>query len=141
MKKSRDLSPRLRVRRCRRRASVLLLPLLAAAAVFVPVRVDEVAFQRDPQTNHVWRTTAGWSAYLLLPRYLGRDRSPFPGQDSYPVRYALRRAFAVKETRARLDWPVVLAEAAGLLLLAVFDWLIFCRRRRRGGFVSLSAPR
>jgi hypothetical protein len=140
MKKNRDLSPRLQIRRCRRRASALLLPLLAAAAAFVPVRLDEIVFQRDPQTNHVWRTTAGWRSYLLLPRYLSRDRSPFPALDSYPVRYALRRAFAVKEIRASLDWPLVLVEAAGLVLLAVFDWLVFCRRRRRGGFVSMTSP-
>ncbi len=140
MNRKPELSPRLQVRRCRRRASLLLFPLLAAAFALVPVRVDEVGFQRDPQTNHVWRTTAGWSAYLFLPRFLGRDRSPFPAEDSYPVRYALRRSQAVKEMRVRLDWPVVLAESVGLALLAVFDWLVFCPRRRRSGFVSMPSP-
>lgn len=141
MTKTSDLSPERQVRRCRRRASVLLAVLLAAGVAFVPVRVDELVFQRDPQTNHVWKTTARWRAYLSLPRYLERDRSPFPSQDAYRVRYALRRSQAVEETRARLDLPLVLGEAAGLILLAIFDWVVFCRRRRRGGFVSLPSPR
>lgn len=138
MIRTRDLSPRLQARRCRRRTSVLLLLLLAAVVAVVPVRIHEIMYQRDPQTNYVWKTTAEKTGYMPLQRFLARDRSPFPAEGSYQVRYALWRIQAVKEARARLNLLPVLAELALLGFLAVYDWIVFCRRRRRR-FVSLSS--
>jgi hypothetical protein len=138
MIRTRDLSPRLQVRRCRRRTSFLLLLLLAAIVAVVPVRIREIMYQRDPQTNYVWKTTAERTGYMPLQRFLARDRSPFPAEDSYPVRYALWRIQAVKEARARLNVLLIAAELGLLIALTVYDWIVFCRRRRRR-FVSLSS--
>ncbi|MDD8025606.1 MAG: hypothetical protein PHI34_03755 [Acidobacteriota bacterium] len=141
MKKNLDLNSKLSVRRCRRRASGLLLILLAAGLVFVPVRNDEIIYQRDPQTNHVWKTTSRRNAYMNLPAFLKRDRTPFPTESSYQVRYSLWRMQAANETRARINFPLALGELGLLIGLAVYDWFFFCRRRRKRPFASLSSPR
>ena len=119
------------IRRCRRRAGVGLILLAAAAAFVVPTRTSELLFQRDPQTNHVWKTTTKWSGYMPLPGFLKRDRSPLPAEDSSAVRYALRRSIAVRETRIHLNAPIAAVEAGILALLAFFDLAFYCPRRRR----------
>lgn len=118
------------VRRCRMRAAGLLLLLAAAAAFAVPTRTSELLFQRDPRTNLVWKTTRVERGITPLPRFLGRDRSAFPEENSYAVRYALRRSLAVKEVRVRLNVPVAATEVGILILLAVFDLGFYCPRRR-----------
>lgn len=126
------LSPETRraVRRCRKRAGGLLLLLAAAAAFAVPTLTRELVFQRDPRTNLVWKTTRVEKGITILPRFLGRDRSAFPEEGSYAVRYALRRSLAVREVRVRLNAPVAAAEAGILAILAVFDLFFYCPRRR-----------
>ncbi len=125
-----DPNRRRSVLRCRRNAAALLVLLAAAAALAVPIRSREVVFQRDPQTNLVWRTTSAWGGYMFLPEFLKRDRSPFPAEDSYAVRYALRRSIEVREVRAGLNFPAVVVEAAVLAVLAAFDLAFYCPRRR-----------
>lgn len=131
MKTTRDPEAKRRTHRCRRRAAGLLILFAAAAALAVPTRTREQLFQRDPQTNHVWKTTTERNGYLALPRFLKRDRSPFPDEASYAVRYALRRSLAVRETRAELNVPIAAVEAGVLALLAFFDLFIYCPRRGR----------
>lgn len=78
---------------------------------------------------------------MKLPRFLERDRSPFPAENSYRVRYALWRIQNAKEARARINWPLALAELGLLVCLAVYDWFFFCRRRRKRHHLSLSSSR
>lgn len=133
MKASTSPEMRQAVRRCRGRASGLLVLLAAAAAFFVPTRTSELLYQRDPQTNLVWKTTRAVKGITILPQFLRRDRSEFPAEDSYAVRYALRRSLAVKEVRVSLNASAAAAEAGILTLLAVFDLGFYCPRRRRPG--------
>ena len=116
--------------RCRRRVGLVLALLFAAAALAIPTRSWDVTYQRDPRTNTVSKTTTRWSGYTLLPRFLARDREPFPAENSYAVRYALRRGLAVRQTRLAANGWMILVEAAVLAALAVFDFLFVCRRRR-----------
>jgi hypothetical protein len=105
--------------------------LFLAAALFVPYRSTHVSLDRDTRTNVVWKRTAEGGGYMFLFRYLRRSGERLADAADRDVRNALRRAEDVTSSRYVLNARLMAFELAVICLLAVYDYLILCRRRRR----------
>jgi len=117
--------------RCRRRLCVLIGVLLLAALAFLPVRFSTVTVGRDPLTNAVWRKTASSPGYLFAPLFIRHRDDPLPDEQSYAVRYALRRSLEVRATQIRLNTGWLILELGLLGLVGALDYAVLCRRRFR----------
>ena len=117
--------------RCRRRVLYVFGGLFLAVVLFVPYRSTHLWLNRDTQTNLVWQRTAQGSGYMFLFRYLRRSGERLADMADRDVRYALRRAEDVASSRYSLNMLLLAFEIAAVGLLAAYDYLFLCRRRRR----------
>lgn len=117
--------------RCQRRVLYLFGGLLLVAVLIVPYRSTYVSLNRDSQTNVVWRRSVEGGGYMFLFRYLERSKERLADAADRDVRNALRRAQDVTSRRYDLNARRLAFELAAILILMAYDYLFFCRRRRR----------
>ncbi|MBM3311958.1 MAG: hypothetical protein FJY80_10665 [Candidatus Aminicenantes bacterium] len=126
--------------RCRRRLVVVFGGLFLAALAYLPVKSSTVTLGRDPQTNAVWRKTSTSLGFMFAPAFLRLKNDPLPDEQSYAVRYALRRSLNVRTTRVRLNGGWWLLEVGFLAALGAFDYFFLCRRRPKSDSARPGAP-
>ncbi len=117
--------------RCRRLTLVVFGGLLLAALLIVPYRSERVVLVRDPQTNTVWQRTARDGGYMSLSRFLKRSKALQTTASDRDVRYALRRKEEISSVRYELNRGRLTFELGAIIVLAAYDLVFVCRRRRR----------
>jgi hypothetical protein len=118
--------------RCRRLTLIVFGGLLLAALLVVPYRSERTALARDPQTNTVWQRTSRGGGYMSLTRFLRRSKAPQTAASDRDIRYALRRKEEIASARYGLNTGRLAFELGAILVLAAYDLVFVCRRRRRG---------
>jgi len=119
------------MRRCRRRVLIIFGALFLAAALFVPYRMTRVSYDRDAQTNLVWKQTAQRSGYMFLFRYLQRSRERPADVAGRDFRYALYRTEKVTSDRYKIRTPLLIYQLVAIVFLGTYDYVFICRRSRR----------
>ncbi|MEN6310985.1 MAG: hypothetical protein ABFD80_05555 [Acidobacteriota bacterium] len=117
--------------RCQRRV-LYLFGGLFAAVLFVPYRSTRVSLSRDVQTNIVWQRAVESGGYMFLFRYLEHSGERLADTADREVRMSLRRAQDVNSIRYDLNRKRLVFELAAIVFLMIYDFLFFCRRRRKG---------
>ncbi len=118
--------------RCQRRVLYLFGGLFVAAVLFVPYRSTRVSLSRDVQTNFVWQRAVESGGYMFLFRYLEHSGERLADTADREVRMSLRRAQDVNSIRYDLNRKRLVFELAAIVFLMIYDFLFFCRRRRKG---------
>ena len=127
--------------RCRRLTVIVFGGLFMAALLIVPFRSERVVLVRDPQTNTVWQRTARDGGYMSLSRYLRSSKTLQTVASDRDVRYALRRKEEIASVRYELNAGRLAFELGAIIILAAYDLIFICRRRRRtGGTVEEDLP-
>lgn len=126
--------------RCRRLTLAVFGGLILAALLIVPYRSERVALVRDPQTNTVWQRTAQDSGYMSLSRYLRLTGNRQAAASDRDVRYALRRKEEIASVRYELNSGRLGFELGAIVILAAYDLIFVCRRRRRKPGAAMEAP-
>ena len=136
-----DLDGESAMNRCRRLTLIVFGGLFLAALLIVPYRSERVVLVRDPQTNTVWQRTARDGGYMSLSRFLKRSKALQTVASDRDVRYALRRKEEIASVRYELNTGLLAVELGAIIILAVYDLIFVCRRRRRtGGAVEEALP-
>jgi|GEM_PF-2964546 len=115
---------------CRRRTMYIFGGLALLAALFVPYRSTHVTLNRDPETNTVWKRTHRSGGYMFILGFLGSSRDGAPDAFDLEVREALRRNREIAASRTDLNTGLLAVEFSAIALLAAYDALFLCRRRR-----------
>jgi tetratricopeptide (TPR) repeat protein len=119
------------MRRCRRRILFIFGGLFLAATLFVPYHLTRVSYERDAQTNLVWKQEARRGGYMFLFRYLQRSRERPADVAGRDFRYALYRTEKVTSDRYKLRTPLLIYELVAIVFLGTYDYVFICRRFRR----------
>lgn len=103
---------------CRKKVLLAFGAILIAVVLFVPYRSIHVSEARQGGSNLITRTTTKNRGFLFLPRFL-----------KAVSRNAVVAKKATRETY-RLNAGLYAGEIAGVLILAVLDFVLLCPKGR-----------